>query len=103
MPTEGNISALNIPHSSMVFDHHEVKEIRADLLGERGIAVETIRHADIVSFTCLKAFALEATRSKPLCLGDVLAVLAAAAPGLTVSFNRDMRPLIAEHPVLLRH
>lgn len=61
LPTEGNISALNIPHSSMVFDHdhHELKEIRAELLGERGIAVETVRHADIVSFTCLKSFALD--------------------------------------------
>ena len=59
LPTEGNISALNIPHSSMVFDHYEVKEIRAELLGENGVAVEKVRHADIVSFTCLKAFALD--------------------------------------------
>lgn len=59
LPTEGNISALNIPHSSMVFDHHETKEVSAELLGDNGIATETIRHADIVSFTCLKAFALD--------------------------------------------
>jgi hypothetical protein len=55
LPIEGNISALNIPHSSMVFDHHETKEI----LGGDGNATETIRHADIVSFVCLKAFALD--------------------------------------------
>ncbi|GGH04743.1 hypothetical protein GCM10007420_21530 [Glycocaulis albus] len=59
LPTEGNISALNIPHSSMVFDHHETKEISAELLGDDGNATETIRHADIVSFVCLKAFALD--------------------------------------------
>lgn len=59
LPTEGNISALNIPHSSMVFDHHEVKEISAELLGDDGIATEAIRHADIVSFTCLKSYALD--------------------------------------------
>lgn len=59
LPTEGNISALNIPHSSMVFDHHETKEISAELLGGDGNATETIRHADIVSFVCLKAFALD--------------------------------------------
>jgi hypothetical protein len=59
LPTEGTISALNIPHSSMVFDHYEEKEIHADLLGGGGVAVETIRYADIVSFTCLKAFALD--------------------------------------------
>jgi hypothetical protein len=59
LPTEGTISALNIPHSSMVFDHHEEKEIRAELLGGGGIAIEKIRYADIVSFTCLKALALD--------------------------------------------
>ncbi|PSL17308.1 hypothetical protein [Shimia abyssi] len=59
LPTDGNVSALNIPHASMVFDHHEVREINAELLGEGGNATETIRHADIVSFVCLKAFALD--------------------------------------------
>lgn len=59
LPTEGDISALNIPHSSMVFDHHETREITAELLGEDGMASETIRYADIVSFTSLKAYALD--------------------------------------------
>lgn len=55
----GNISALNIPHSSIVFDLHKVAEIRAELLGGAGIAVEEVKHADLVSFTCLKAFAFD--------------------------------------------
>ena len=59
LPTEGNISALNIPHSSIVFDMHQVVEIRAELLGGAGNAVEVVRHADLVSFTCLKAFAFD--------------------------------------------
>jgi hypothetical protein len=59
LPTDGNISAMNIPHSSMVYELHEAKEVKAELLGDDGIATETIRHADIVSFTCLKAFALD--------------------------------------------
>ena len=59
LPTEGNISALNIPHSSMVFDHNETIEISAELLGDDGMATEKVRHADLVSFTCLKAFALD--------------------------------------------
>ena len=59
LPTEGNISALNIPHSSIVFQMHKVAEIRAELLGGGGIAVEGVRHADLVSFTCLKAFAFD--------------------------------------------
>lgn len=59
LPTQGNISALNIPHASIVFDHYEVKEIRAKLFGDKGETVEEIRHADLVSFTCLKALALD--------------------------------------------
>ncbi|MDE0005485.1 MAG: antitoxin, partial [Rhodospirillaceae bacterium] len=57
--TEGNISALNIPHSSIVFDLHDVTEIRADLLGDAGIAVEEVKHANLVSFTSLKALAFD--------------------------------------------
>jgi hypothetical protein len=57
LPTEGTISALNIPHPSIVFDMHQVVEIEAELMGGNGVATEKIRHANIVSFTCLKAFA----------------------------------------------
>ena len=59
LPTEGTISALNIPHSSIVFDLHQVTEIEAELLGADGIAVEIVKHANLVSFTCLKAFAFD--------------------------------------------
>jgi hypothetical protein len=59
LPTEGKVSALNIPHSSMVFDQHGTIEVTADLLGGRGKVTETVRYADIVAFTCLKAFAFD--------------------------------------------
>ncbi|HVW69462.1 MAG TPA: antitoxin [Steroidobacteraceae bacterium] len=59
LPTDGTISALNIPHSSIVFDLHQVVEITAELLGSNGLATERVRHASIVSFTCLKVFAFE--------------------------------------------
>ncbi|MBI3371360.1 MAG: antitoxin [Betaproteobacteria bacterium] len=59
LPTEGTISALNIPHSSIVFDLHQITEIQAELLGENGVATEKIRHANLVSFTCLKSFAFD--------------------------------------------
>ncbi len=62
LPTEGNISAVNIPHASLVFDLHDVMEVTADLLGQRGRATETIPYANIVSFTCLKAFAFNHRR-----------------------------------------
>jgi len=59
LPTEGTISALNIPHSSIVFDLHQVTEIQAELLGGNGVATENIKHANLVSFTCLKALAFD--------------------------------------------
>lgn len=59
LPTDGNVSALNIPHSSIVFDHHETKEIKAELLGDNGIAAIKLHYADLVAFTCLKAYAVD--------------------------------------------
>ena len=57
IPDEGQISALNIPHSSIVFDLYDTAHVTAELLGSNGLATETIKHANIVSFTCLKAIA----------------------------------------------
>jgi hypothetical protein len=59
LPTVGTISALNIPNSSIVFDMHRAVEIEAELLGGNGVPTETIRYANLVSFTCLKAFAFD--------------------------------------------
>lgn len=59
LPTEGTISALNVPHSSIVFDLYQVTEIQAELLGGNGVATEKIKHANLVSFTCLKALAFD--------------------------------------------
>ena len=59
LPTEGKVSAVHIPHASMVVDFHETVEITAELLDGNGRATEAVRFADIVSFTCLKAFAFD--------------------------------------------
>jgi hypothetical protein len=59
LPTDGNISALNMPYSSMVFDLHDTTEVSAELLSGDGTVTEIIRYANIVSFVCLKAFALD--------------------------------------------
>lgn len=57
LPTKGTVSALNVPHSSMVFDFHDKVVIAAELLDGGGMYEATIRYADIVTFTCLKALA----------------------------------------------
>ena len=59
LPMVGQISALNIPHASIVFDLHQRTEIQAELLDDAGVAIEQIKHANLVSFTCLKAFAFD--------------------------------------------
>jgi hypothetical protein len=85
LPTKGNISALNVPHSSMVFDLFDEKQVRVELLDERGVAEVTIKHANIVSFTCLKAFAYE-DRQEPKDAHDLVYCLEHHREGLeTVS------------------
>ena len=59
LPTNGRVSALNIPHSSIVLDLHQTVEVRAELLDGNGIVTEQVKHADLVSFTCLKALAFD--------------------------------------------
>ncbi|TIQ03835.1 antitoxin [Mesorhizobium sp.] len=59
LPTDGNVSALNIPHSAIVFDHHKTREIKAELLGDNGVASVTLHYADLVAFTSLKAYAVD--------------------------------------------
>jgi len=43
----------------MVFDLHDTREVEAELIGGGGVAIETIAFANLVSFTCLKAFAYD--------------------------------------------
>ena len=59
IPGEGAIQVLNIPRSSIVFDHYQVREIRAELLDGNGIVSERVRHTDLLGFTCLKALAVD--------------------------------------------
>lgn len=59
LPSDGNVSAIHIPHASIIPDFYEEREIKAQLLGGDGISAETVRFANIVGFTCLKAFAFE--------------------------------------------
>jgi hypothetical protein len=96
LPTEGNISALNIPHSSMVFDLYEEAEIRAELLDGKGIASVTVKHANIVSFTCLKAFAYE-DRHEPKDAHDLVYAISHRPGGLQSVATAFQAPLGGKH------
>ena len=101
LPTEGNISALNIPHSSIVFEMHQLTEIRAELLGGGGSAVEVVRHADLVSFTCLKAFAFD-QRFERKDAHDLVYCIEHAEEGLNGAANMFREVLEGKHGEVIR-
>lgn len=101
LPTEGTISALNIPHSSIVFDLHQVAEIRAELLGGNGMATERVKHADIISFTCLKAFAFD-QRFERKDAHDLIYCIEHAPQGLDAVVAAFGRALADKHAAVIR-
>ena len=101
LPTKGSISALNIPHSSIVFEMHHVAVIRAELLGGAGYAVELVRHADLVSFTCLKAFAFD-QRFERKDAHDLVYCIEHAEEGLDGAARMFRGALEGEHGAVVR-
>jgi hypothetical protein len=101
LPTGGTISALNIPYSSIVFDLYQVAEIRADLLGANGMATERVKHADIVSFTCLKAFAFD-QRFERKDAHDLIYCIEHAPDGLDAVVAAFGRALAGKHTAVVR-
>jgi hypothetical protein len=108
LTTQGTISALNIPHSSIVFDLHRVTDIQAELLAGGGIATEQVRHADLVSFTCLKAFAFDQRFERKdahdlvYCIGHWLDGLDGAASLFREVLGGKHGPVIREALTILR-
>lgn len=101
LPTDGTISALNIPHSSMVFDLHKTTEIQAELLGGNGIVTEEVKHADIVSFTCLKAFAFD-QRFERKDAHDLIYCIENAPEGMDAVATAVRQALAGKHAVVVK-
>lgn len=51
----GKLNACNFPALHLVYHFFDEHEVRAELLGDKGVAVVKLRHADAVSFLCAKA------------------------------------------------
>lgn len=100
LPTEGKISALNIPHSSMVFDLHQTTEIQAELLDGGGVTAEIVRHANLVSFTCLKAFAFD-QRFERKDAHDLIYCIGHAPEGLDATAAAFRAALAGKHGAVL--
>ncbi len=101
LPTDGTISALNIPHSSMVFDLYKTTEIQAELLRGNGIVTEEVKHADIVSFTCLKAFAFD-QRFERKDAHDMIYCIENAPEGIDAVGAAFREALAGKHAVVIK-
>ncbi len=101
LPTEGAISALNIPHSSIVFDLHDEIEVTAELLGDNGQATETVQYANLVSFTCLKAFAFD-QRAEQKDAHDLVYCLEHAEGGMDAAVAEFQAALNTKHAEVIR-
>lgn len=96
LPTDGNVSAVNIPHASIVRRFHNKIDVTADLLDDAGQATETVRFADIVSFTCLKALAYD-DRREPKDAHDLVYCLENFDGGPEAALEQFRAALETEH------
>ncbi len=101
LPTKGTISALHIPHSSIVVDFHQTSEIRADLLDSNGVAIEEVKHADLVSFICLKALAFDHRHERKDAY-DLVYCIRNAPGGLDALSATFIRALDSKHGAVIR-
>jgi hypothetical protein len=84
-----------------VFDLYEVAEIQAELLGNNGIATENVKHANLVSFTCLKAFAYD-DRNERKDAHDIIYCIEHASAGLDAVANAFRREREGKHGEVIR-
>jgi hypothetical protein len=101
LPTGGNVTAINIPHASIVADMHDRVMISAELLGGNGIATETIRYANLVSFTVLKAFAFD-HRNERKDAHDLVYCLEHAGDGIEAAIDQFRAVLAGPHEAVVR-
>jgi len=101
LPTEKSISALNVPHSSIVFDLHDEVTITAELLDNNGIVTESVKHANLMSFTCLKAFAFD-DRAERKDAHDFIYCLEYAPQGLDAAAVAFRRELSGKHGAVIQ-
>lgn len=108
LPTEGTITAMNIPHATIVFDMHDVREISAPLLGGEGNATVKVRYANLVSFLCLKAFALDGRIERKdahdliYCLEHNADGMAGAVAQFSAALNGPYADVVAEALAIVR-
>ncbi len=84
----------------LVIDLHQITEIQAELLGENGVATEKIRHANLVSFTCLKSFAFD-QRNKRKDAHDLIYCIEHAPEGLDEAADAFRKERDGKHAAVI--
>lgn len=88
VPIDGeDVSALAVQHMEIVHDWFESKKIEAEMLGDRGVTIETVHYADVPAFIVLKALAFQ-SRAEKKDAGDLIHVLRYAEDGLAKFVER---------------
>lgn len=93
---ERHLSALHIPGAHLVVEDHLEIQIQAELLGNRGIAAETVKVANRIPFLVLKALAYEDRHERKDAYDLVWALL--NAPGGPRAAGREFAARLADHP-----
>lgn len=74
-PLDGeDVAALSVQHMEIVHDWFESKKIEAEMLGGRGVTIETVHYADVPAFIILKALAFH-SRAERKDTGDLIHVM----------------------------
>lgn len=95
------VSALAIEHAEIVHDWFDSKEIKAPLLDDGGVSIETIRYADVVAFIILKALAFD-SRGEPKDAGDLIHVMRYAGTPEYVASKFIEKSLTRQHANALK-
>lgn len=69
-----DVAALAVQHMEIVHDWYESKKIEAEMLGGRGVTIETVHYADVPAFIILKALAFH-NRAEKKDAGDLIHVM----------------------------
>jgi hypothetical protein len=102
IPIDGEkVAALAIPHAEITHNWYCERQITADLLDGRGVAVEVIRFADVVAFIILKALAFD-NRNQPKDAADLIHVMRYAGTVNEVAALFLNRIKSGEHPEAIK-
>jgi hypothetical protein len=102
VPEHGQLGALNVRQSSIVFDLSETRTIKVELPGELGITQQDVRHADIVGFTVLKILAFR-SRGEGKDAHDLVYCLQHGEHAVDEIADRFVAALKSKHGAVIQH